>query len=433
MIKPQWDWAAGNFSKNLPLVLGVVVLVAIGVGISVAALSVLGVITQDPIPQRSDSLFFPTLDPRPKSEAPANSQAPRLLSWTDARNVAALGPPDSVVLTAGGRAKVGTPGRPYPEQMNLRYANAAFFLAFDTKFASGSPWSTGDDDARARSVALSLATARRLFGTSNAVGRQITLDGKGFTVIGVLRDWQPKPRFYDLSKGGFNARDDIYLPISTALDLRMPVMANIECWGGGWEQIGDLGAASCGWISTWAYLPTASARATFLERLGDYASMQHELGRFELPPRVRMQSVRDYLSAAGLVTKEVALQTYLALGLLLVCLINASALLLSLSLRKKKEFALRRALGAARSDITIQALFEGGLIGVVAGLAAALLAMACLEMLSRQPTLYSTAIHVDVGVLVGAVLVSVLGAVVSSLFPAWVSATSRPSMFLNAE
>ncbi len=433
MIRPQWDWAANNIRKNVPLVVGVIALVTLGVGISVTALSALGTIMQDPIPERSSSLFFPMVDPRPISEAPANSPAPALLSWVDAESLVRIGPPGKVVMTAGGRAKVGSSQSRYPEKMNLRYANAAFFGVFDVPFAKGAAWTRGDDEGRARYVVLSGEAATKLFGATTAIGKQIRLNDVSFTVLGVTKPWAPKPRFYDLSKGGFNAQDDIYLPLSTALELKMQIAANIKCWGDGWAQLGNLAAASCGWISAWAYLPTEADQRGYLSSLNAYTSTQHDIGRFELAAAANLQRLDEYLDSAGLITPEVVLQTYLALGLLVVCLINASALLLSLSLRRRKEFALRRALGAAQADIAFQALFEGALIGIVAGVCAAIVSSIGLKLLARQPTLYNTAININATVLVGAVLASVAAAVASSLFPALISARAKPINYLNAE
>jgi len=433
MIAPQWDWAVSNIRKNILVMLEAAALVALGVGISVAALSVLVTIDQDPIPGRSTSLYFPLFDPRSALEAATGSAPPNSLSWIDANNLVQGGRPGSVAMTAGGTGKAKTAITPYPTKMNLRYANAAFFGIFDVPFLYGTGWSAKDDFSRARYAVLSSDAAAELFGAANPVGREITLDGTAFVVMGVTSDWHPMPRFYDLSRGGFNTSDEIFVPLETAMDLKMAVAGNFSCWGDGWSHLSDLKGADCGWLTVWAYLPEQSTKNAYSRFLANYYASQRSLGRFELPTNVSLMNVNEYLADAELVTPEVKLQTYLALGLLVVCLINASSLLLSLSLRRRREFALRRALGAAQIDIVSQAVFEGVLIGSLAGLLAAAVSWGGLHLLGKLPTLYSAAIHVDIKTLVIAVLLSVAASVLSSLAPAWISARARPIDYLNVE
>lgn len=412
---------------------GVVALIAVGAGVAVSILSVLGAITQDPIPGRSDSLYSPRFDPRSEVEMSVDASPPKLLSWIDANNLARGGPSGEVALSAGGVGMVTGTRAQRATKMNLRYANAAFFGTFDVPFKAGSGWSSADDTERSRYVVLSSDAAARLFGDKRPVGERVVINGTGFSVLGVVGKWDPTPRFYDLSKGGFNTKDEVFLPLSTAMQLKLPVVADFNCWGAGWSQIAALETASCGWLTMWVHLPDQSGKQAYLTFLRQYYSSQKESGRFELPANVSLQGVEDYLDEAGLVTPELKLQTYLAYGLLSVCLINAAALLLSLSLRRRREFALRRALGASQLDIVNQALFEGALVGLIAGVFAVLVSFTGLYLLARLPTLYSSVIHGDPNTFVAAIVLSVVASVTSSLFPAWASARAKPLNNLNVE
>ena len=39
----------------------------------------------------------------------------------------------------------------------------------------------------------------KLFGGGNSVGKTLRMDGNDFRIVGVLDDWRPTPKFYDLN------------------------------------------------------------------------------------------------------------------------------------------------------------------------------------------------------------------------------------------
>ena len=50
-------------------------------------------------------------------------------------------------------------------------------------------------------MVLSKYVNDKVFGGENSVGREVTLSGKQYRVLGVMRPWMPQPRFYDLGFG----------------------------------------------------------------------------------------------------------------------------------------------------------------------------------------------------------------------------------------
>ena len=68
-----------------------------------------------------------------------------------------------------------------------------------------------------------------------------------------------------------------------------------------------------------------------------------------------------------MVPGSVQLQTLLALGFLLVCLVNMVALLLVKFLRRGGELAVRRAMGASKWSVFMQLLTEAALVGIAGG------------------------------------------------------------------
>ena len=97
----------------------------------------------------------------------------------------------------------------------------------------------------------------------------------------------------------------------------------------------------------------------------DYSAQQKALGRFERPATdAKLYSLMGWLAHENLVP-DVRLQLWLALGFLIVCIVNIVALLLAKFLRRSGEISVRRALGARRADIFMQFGIESAMVGLV--------------------------------------------------------------------
>ena len=59
--------AVRSFRRNKVLTALMVVAIALGIGASMTTLTVFHVLSGDPIPEKSDRLFYAQLDPRPRS------------------------------------------------------------------------------------------------------------------------------------------------------------------------------------------------------------------------------------------------------------------------------------------------------------------------------------------------------------------------------
>ncbi len=122
------------------------------------------------------------------------------------------------------------------------------------------------------------------------------------------------------------------------------------------------------WLQMWVELETPQQVADYRRFLHDYAAQEHASGRFQRgPDTARLYPLMDWLGHKKLVPSEVQLQLWLAIGFLIVCLVNIVALLLAKFLRRGGEVGVRRALGARASDILLQLGCEAALIGVAGG------------------------------------------------------------------
>src|SRR5215469_1059775 len=122
-----------------------------------------------------------------------------------------------------------------------------------------------------------------------------------------------------------------------------------------------------------------------------------------------------------------------SLVLLLVCA-NVAGLLLARGSRRSAEFALRAAIGASRAAIIRQLLLESLLLSLLGGAAGVALAVglihAMLKLMPVQIPRIDNA-SIDGGVLVFALIVSVVTALLFGAFPAWRLSRTAPARALR--
>jgi len=117
---------------------------------------------------------------------------------------------------------------------------------------------------------------------------------------------------------------------------------------------------------------------------------------------------------------------------LVVCLINAAALMLAKFMGRAGEFGVRRALGASRREIFSQCLVETAVIGVagsVLGLGFTLLGLIGLRA-ELTPEIERLA-HLNVADVLIAIVVALAATVVAGLHPTWRAAQVQPAWQLK--
>ena len=313
-----------------------------------------------------------------------------------------------------------------------RYTSADFFPMFDVPFLYGSAWSAKEDEAQARVVVLSRAMAERIFGEGNPVGKTVRLDQADFTVAGVLDEWQPTPRFYDMVLQQYGEGDEVYVPFSTALSLQMGRNGSMDCWGDSGGDSTGLNAP-CTWIQYWVELDTREKADAYLNYLNNYSDQQRAAGRFERPTNVRLRDVMELLEYNKVVPSDVVMQLWLGFGFLLVCLLNTVGLLLAKFLRRSSEIGVRRALGASRSEIFKQCLVEAGTIGLAGGILGLGLALLGLWGVRQQPSSYAQLAHLDLGMLLTTFALAIVASLFAGLLPAWRAMQVTPALQLKSQ
>ena len=431
MLGYYLDLALRSLRRNVALTILMIVAIAFGVGSSMTTLTVLHVLSADPIPGKSDQLFYVQLDHRKAAGHLPTDPLPDQVTRRDAENLVRAAKADHQAMMTGGSVAV-EPERAdlEPFYVEARYTSADFFTMFRVPFVTGTGWTAADDGANARAVVVARALAEKLFGTTAVLGRSLRVNAVEMRIIGVIDTWRPTPHFYDLYSGEYAEAEQVYLPFSTAVELRLQHSGSTNCWGDAPDQLAI--GAPCEWIQLWVELDSSDMVAAYHDYLVHYSEEQRRVGAFELPPNPRLSDVRTWLEVNEVVPSDVRLQSWIALGFLLVCLINTVGLLLTKFLRRSSEIGVRRALGTSKRSIFAQLLVESGIIGLVGGLAG--LGLACLGLwaVRQQPAQYADLARLDMPMLAATFGLAVITSVLAGLLPAWRGCQITPAIQLKS-
>ena len=408
-----------------------VVAIGLGIGASMTMLTVLHVMSDDPLPGRSSQLFYPHIDPLPvRYQVNWGYDPSDNFTWPDAQALLSAHRAEKQAAMAGGTILLRSPvpdGVPF--RIDGRYATAEIFDLFGIRFAQGHGWSAADDANRARVVVLAESLAHRLFGSENPLGRMVRLEDADFRVIGVIHGWDPHPNMLaDGASNVFGKPDVFFLPLSAAADLNFSSNGSFGGWGGN-DEADRMHSPTTSWIQVWVQLSDPAGVNAYRQFLVDYSAQQKALGRFErAPTAARLDGLMQHLQREHIVPGDVRLQLWLALGFLLVCVINIVALLLAKFLRRSNELSVRRALGASRIHIFIQLGMESLMVGLAGGVLGLVLAQVGLWIVRQRPDDYAQLAHMDIDMLLITFILAIFACLLAGLLPAWRASRIPPAL-----
>jgi predicted permease len=371
-----------------------VAIVAIGIGASTTVFSLCRALILRPLPfQRPERLVW-IANGTSENLSAQTVQVYNLLalreesrSWSGVAGVFPFYAPGDVRFT----------GRGEPERLTGVPVTQNFFSVLGVKPELGRFF----DDAESRYNAPKTTVLgyefwrRRFAGDRSIVGRSIVLDGHAATVIGVL------PESFDF-EATFTPgrRADIFFPF--------PLSPETNRQGNTLALIGRL--------KDGASMQGAQTEATLI---GARHRGDHVDGRSINGFAPRLSSLRQHVSGrfeAGLFVLSAAV----AFLMLLVCA-NVSSLLLARASARRREMAVRTALGAPRRRLVRQMLVEALMLcgsGAVIGTGLALAGTLAVARLQGTTLPLLNGVRVDLVVLGFTVFVAMLAGVASGLLPA---------------
>ncbi len=437
MFKYYFMLGLRSLRRNPALTALMVLTLAIGVAASVSTLTILHVMSSDPIPTKSDRLFVPLFDNGPiEGYVPGEEPGDRQLSYPDAVNLLASGQGDRRTAIIG----LSVPIEPARKDLGVFSSQGLavthhFFGMFDTPFFKGQGWSEEEDKAGADVVVLSRPLADKLFGADDPLGRRVTMTGSAFTVVGVMDRWAPVPRFHRLigGDGAFGVEDEYYIPFASAVRHELNNSGNTSCSASVKPGYQNFIASECTWIQFWFEAKSSQDRAALQNYLDNYAEDQRKLGRMKRHAKNELYDVHEWLEQMKVVGNDNKLSAWLAFGFLLLCLVNTIGLLLAKFSVRAAEVGIRRALGASRHEIFYQFLIETGVVGLVGGLLGLVLAFGALALIGAQSKQLAIVAHMDWAMLALTFALSVLAALLAGLLPTWRACQVTPALQLKSQ
>ncbi len=426
-----------SLRRNPALTALMVLTLAIGVAASVSTLTILHVMSGDPIPSKSARLFVPVFDNGPLANyVPGEEPNDVQMSYRDARNLLASGQGERRTALYGISAWID----PAKKELGTFSAEGIaptrdFFGMFELPFRYGQAWSEQDDAKGADVVVLGRALAEKLFGDVNPVGQRVLMVGQQYQVVGVLETWQPIPRYYHLigSGGAFGAGEEFLLPMASAIRHEFGHSGSMSCSARSGPGFQARLESECTWIQFWFEAKSAAERATLEAYLANYSAEQHRLGRLERQVKPVLYDVMGWMALRNVVDNDSRLAAWLAFGFLLLCLINTVGLLLAKFSVRASEVGVRRALGASRREIFRQFLIESLVVGLAGGVLGLLLALGSLALIARQSKQLAVVAHMDLSMLALTFVLSVCAALLAGVLPTWRACQVTPALQLKSQ
>ena len=240
------------------------------------------------------------------------------------------------------------PGKRMYKGYEIKYTDPGFWQIFSFRFLSGQPFTQADFDSGIPVAVVSESVARKLYGSTEVVGKSVIIDLADYTICGVVED---------VSRAADTAFASVWVPYTTDRVL----LANTikENMAGAFSvcllarQREDFGAIR-------QELDRQVERYNGMKQDNQINFMGGPITRLDVAIGSEAQvpvALKDYLLETGL----------LLLFLLLVPALNLLGVIQSAVQKRRAEMGVRKAFGATTGTLLCQVLYENGLTTLIGG------------------------------------------------------------------
>jgi predicted permease len=379
-----------------------VMTLAIGIGGNTAIFSIVNGVLLNPLPFPQPDRLVSLHESKPNFAEGSISYS-NFLDWRkDNRSFSSMALSRSWSFSMTGRGDA--------EQLKGQYISAGFFSVLGIRPLLGREFTENEEQLHAPPAAIISEGLwrRKLSASPGILGQNIVLDGKDFTIVGVM------PAGFRLQFSNFRERD-VYVPI---LQWDNPLLM---------KRGGGLGFHGIGRLKPDLTIDQARADMEQVTRnLADaFPDADRGIGATLKP--LKEEVVGEARPFLFILLGAVAF-------VLLIACANVANLLLARALGREREFAVRAALGASWGRVVRQLLTESVLLGLAAGgvgLGAALLCtrVAVEALPSALPR--ANEIGIDSRVLAFTFFISLVTGILFGLAPALKATRVNPQTALK--
>ena len=401
--------------KTPGLTVVAVLSLAVGIGVNSTVFGFVNTIMLKPLSvSNSDGLVYVFASSRDNSYS--NVSYDRYLEFSKQNEVfsglAAYSAPP-MLLTDGG----------HTQDVSSEVVSVNYFSVFDIHLQRGQGFTAPEQSVSEPTVVISDNLWRRRFNADpEIIGKQLGVNGNSFSIVGVA-----PPAFTGTDPA---ASTDLWMPIvqwANILKTVNPAESNQQQQshnptaptqsvekgrldpGHNWLQM-------IGRLKPGVTLPQAEAMMTTIAaRLQDGSKVSQAVSKVTLSPVTAIHPAMNEAIPIGVAIVAVA-------GLiLLICCVNVASLMLARAIVRRKEFAIRMALGGSRERIVRQLLTEALLLSIGGGALGLLFAYWTMRGAIRllPPDVgFSARIAIDWRVLLFSFVASLLTALIFGLLPA---------------
>lgn len=264
--------------------------------------------------------------------------------------------PEAVSGYALSLKPLSIPGKRMYKGYEIKYTDFGFWQIFSFRFIAGRPFTQADFDSAIPVAVVSESVARKLYGSTDVVGKEVIIDQAVYTICGVVEE---------ISRAADTAFASVWVPYTT--DRILLDNTTKENMAGSFsvcilaKQKGDFDAIR-------QELERQIERYNGMKKECKINFMGNPITRLDVAIGSEGQihvALKDYLLETGL----------LLLFLLLVPALNLLGVTQSAVQKRRAEMGVRKAFGATYGVLIRQVLYENGLMTLIGGVLGLILSL----------------------------------------------------------